>query len=480
MKHWQRVAACSAVVVGIVFATLVAGEIWRRQELYWYDVGRDYDYEFDARAVRTVPVQVMRDGFRMPRAATGWNSALLEIRVAARWSGWWFEPCIDVTADGDTTRQCFERGARGKRYLLLPHPLGAPAAAVRLRGRHLGWKPQSARLLMFKAPELSHARVLVLAPHPDDAEIAAFGLYSSHDSYVATMTAGNYVDGLYGQLPLDVAAQDAWRGEIRVWDSLVVPQLGGVSPDRVVNLGYLTHSLRAYYLAGSQPSANAGTSTRLVSGYRQGALTQLLGGRAASPDWNSVVADLVALVQATRPDVIVSPHPALDIAADHQYTTIALLEALGQLQDTTTTLLLYTNHHTLSEHYPFGPSTAVVTVPPWFGGTRFSGIFSQPLDDTAQLRKLFALESMHDLRAAPARVDSGPTGVLLQRLGQALRLVQRDPVGDYTYFRRAVRPNELFFVYPPAARPTVAESIAATEFTSPTPVPSRGASPTGQ
>jgi len=38
-------------------------------------------------------------------------------------------------------------------------------------------------------------------------------------------------------------------------------------------------------------------------------------------------------------------------------------------------------------------------------------------------------------------------------------LVLRDPVGDYSYFRRAVRPNEIFFVYGPADRGAVADYV---------------------
>jgi LmbE family N-acetylglucosaminyl deacetylase len=309
-------------------------------------------------------------------------------------------------------------------------------------------------VISFASPVPDDARVLVLAPHPDDAEIAAFGLYSAHESYVATMTAGNYVDGLYGGLALDDASQDELRGQVRVWDSLVVPQLGGVPPERIVNLGYQTNTLRPFHDA-ARADAPAGTAaTQPIGPYRRGAVEALLGGRAASASWASFVADLVALVEATRPEVIVAPHPALDANTDHQYTTIALLEALEALGDGTTTLLLYTNHHVLAEHYPFGASTAMVTLPPWFGGTKFFGVYSYRLDPQAQLRKLFALEAMHDLRGPPVRLMTGaPGGVLLRRLQEAAGLIRRDPFGDYSYFRRAVRPNELYFVYPPNARP---------------------------
>ncbi len=76
-----------------------------------------------------------------------------------------------------------------------------------------------------------------------------------------------------------------------------------------------------------------------------------------------------------------------------------------------------------------------------------------------QLRKLFALEAMHDLRAAPLRLTGGPAAIFGSRLRQAFDLVRRDPAGDYSYFRRAVRPNELFFVYRPGDRDALMKSL---------------------
>ena len=186
--------------------------------------------------------------------------------------------------------------------------------------------------------------------------------------------------------------------------------------------------------------------------YRQGALSTLVGDRAAMPDWNSVVQDLAAVVERVRPDFIVTPHPLLDDHTDHQYTTLALLEALDRVGDEQAVLLLYNNHHVLAEHYPFGPSDARVTLPPWFGDGRFAGLLSFELDPDLQLRKLFALEAMHDLRTAPMRLTGGPATVLLDRLAQAYEVIRRDPFGDYSYFRRAIRPNEMFFVSDPRAR----------------------------
>jgi LmbE family N-acetylglucosaminyl deacetylase len=449
--------------VALLAFILIAAEALRRHALYWYDVRRDYQYEWNASTASLHTVRVASDHVLLPSLPGPGRTEFLELKVHASLGGWWFEPCIEIVFGDRLDQQCFERGARGLRYVLLPPGAGTDGGRMSMRGHHLRWAEQSSRIVRFETPPLLESRILVLAPHPDDAEIAAYGLYAGRDSYVATITAGNYVDRRYGHLGVDPPAQDRLRGEMRVWDSLFVPQMGGVGPDRTVNLGYETYTLAKLHdrardgvVGVDLPASGA------VGPYRQGAVQTLLGVRPATHEWSSVVADLVALVETTRPDLIVAPHPALDAHSDHQYTTIALLEALQLLDDRSATLLLYTNHHTLSEHYPYGGSTTAVTLPPWFGGTPFASVYSHAVDSDLQLRKLFALEAMHDLRAAPLRLNTGaPMGVLIERLRQAAKSVRQDPFGDYSYFRRAVRPNELFFVYPASRRPGVDEFLEA-------------------
>ena len=102
----------------------------------------------------------------------------------------------------------------------------------------------------------------------------------------------------------------------------------------------------------------------------------------------------------------------------------------------------------LAEYYLFGPADAGVTMPPWFDESLiFSSVYSARLDAAQQTDKLFAVDAMHDLRPAPRRLYGGPTDRFLLRLGRAMTDLVRDPVSDYSYYRRAVRPNELFFVY---------------------------------
>ena len=46
--------------------------------------------------------------------------------------------------------------------------------------------------------------MLVLAPHPDDAEIAAFGLYANRNATIVTVTTGNAGPRSYEAMFTDV------------------------------------------------------------------------------------------------------------------------------------------------------------------------------------------------------------------------------------------------------------------------------------
>ncbi len=76
-------------------------------------------------------------------------------------------------------------------------------------------------------------------------------------------------------------------------------------------------------------------------------------------------------------------------------------------------------------------------LPPWSGGDLFADrIYSHQLAQREADLKLLALEAMHDLRPFDPRDGS---------LEEASRKEERS-ARRYDYFRRAPRPNELFFV----------------------------------
>ena len=67
------------------------------------------------------------------------------------------------------------------------------------------------------------------------------------------------------------------------------------------------------------------------------------------------------------------------------------------------TLLLYTNHADRNR-YPYGPAGTLLSLPPPPPGEfALDRVYSHPVSPGLQRLKLFALESMHDLRYSPTR-----------------------------------------------------------------------------
>ena len=182
-------------------------------------------------AIETVQVACKAQAFDLPRSLNG-ASGFVEIEVDTSVMGLIADPAIEIRAGRFHDIQYVERGARGLRFfnisrLLRCVPEGTP---VHLRGRGIRWRRDAVHLHFCRESVSPADRVLVIAPHPDDAEIAAFGLYSETDATVVTLTAGDASDR-YGNAPqpwMQLSRDDVAR--IRVLDSLAIPQLGHVSP----------------------------------------------------------------------------------------------------------------------------------------------------------------------------------------------------------------------------------------------------------
>ena len=173
--------------------------------------------------------------------------------------------------------------------------------------------------------------------------------------------------------------------------------------------------------------------------YRRANISQLLPNESRTATWNHLVEDLAKVLNRVNPSIIVMAHPALDNHPDHQFATVALTEALERWSGRAT-FLLYTNHAS-QNLYPFGPPDTFVPLPPWSGSEiAVQSVYAHPLSPELQRRKLFALESMHDLRLSPAEQASCGIPDLKRRDDYP-----RTPAVDY--FRRAPRPEELFFVF---------------------------------
>ena len=173
--------------------------------------------------------------------------------------------------------------------------------------------------------------------------------------------------------------------------------------------------------------------------------SSLIQGDAACT-WKSLVRDLGCIISETKPTIVVAPHPTLDPISDHLFATVALGEALQSAGLTTGRMFLYTVHNRRSEMWPFGPAGSGVALLPILpeDGNCASGFYSHALSIERQRQKFVALEAMHDVRDMQWPVGSPQVG--LQIVRELRALAHGMGVVPTSYLRRAVRPDELFFV----------------------------------
>ena len=164
---------------------------------------------------------------------------------------------------------------------------------MHLSGRGISWRRNAVCLHLCRESVSPADRVLVIAPHPDDAEIAAFGLYSETDATVVTLTAGDASDRYRG-------ASQAWmqlsRDEVarmRILDSLAIPQLGGVPPERAINLCFPDGRLRDLYLCPKMDLRNERKVFDLSTLRRMNRSSIIMEPEGAGCSWSSLVHDLV-------------------------------------------------------------------------------------------------------------------------------------------------------------------------------------------
>jgi hypothetical protein len=397
-------------------------------------------YEFAAADSVTHVIQLSRmaDGVRLtwPRAATQWDTALLAVR------SWGAEqnPWVEVSVGEFRIQQYLDTNAVGVRWLNLSglHEHLVGGAEVTIRTHAVTLEAETATLRLFDNHLDLQQRILVLAAHPDDAEIAAFGLYADRQASVVTVTAGNAGDMNYRASVSDPAEHYSLKGYLRAIDSVTIPWQGNVPPERTANLGYFDGQLDAMYLRPKQTFPEFYSANTDVALYRRANLSKLVSSAARGNTWQHLVEDLVEVLRKVNPGIVVMPDPRLDTHPDHELTSVALDQALEQWQGNPI-FLLYTNH-TDNDHYPYGPAGSVVSLPPGERRLSVQKIYSHPTAHALQIRKLFALESMHDLRLSPDEQITCSSATIARRPDYP-----RNPEEDY--FRRAPRANELFFLF---------------------------------
>lgn len=422
----------------------VAHEAWFADHLF-YSPRDDYRYDFPEGQL-SLPASLGPHGLHVATDALpgDYETLLLQIRVRANWLGRWLDPQVLIEGSEGIDRQDFERGVNGVRYLNLSGQGAALRGGhLRIRGRHCRLDSQGT-LHAFHNPDYAERRLMVIAPHADDAELAAFGLYSrAEEVSIVTLTQGEIEAGYYQRLGLDQAAAARLKGRLRTWDSLAVPLWGGVPASRCVQLGYYCLQLPAMCGEPDKGFGSRESGESDIRDLRRHNPLKLPADADGVPSWNNLVADLVALLEHFRPEVLVTPHPQLDPHADHVHATRALQEAIQLSAWKPQTLLLYANHLHDNDRWPMGPAEGGVALPPCIEALPADALWSPALDAATRIDKAQALAMQHDL-TVPL-----PAKKRLRRLIQRALAGRCWPAsGEDEFFRKAVRRHELFWVRP--------------------------------
>ncbi len=411
----------------ILFFGIVLYSLYSKATLYNYDVKKDYVYSFKNTLTNT--------------KNTSGITSFLKLNVNSTILGKLLQPLVILSDGKNSIKSYLEQGSCGIRYINIS---SLNISHLKILAKYVNVKDY--KIISFKNPNFKDKKILIIAPHPDDAEIASFGFYSKYHKNISivTITAGDAGPNTYKGIFKNQKQAYLEKAKVRIHDSLTVPMLGQVNPFKCLNLGYFDSELKNMYENRDKMFHGVYTKVKDSYEYRKYNISPLNSVLISGADWNSLVVNIKIVLKEIKPDIILTPYPLLDAHPDHKYSSIALFEAMKSLDLKRGKLLLYTNHLVLSEYYPFGMPGGSMDLPPNFDKSLyFDNIYSYNLTPKKQKDKILALDAMSDLRMDPRyRTSWG-----LLRKG-VKTLLKRDFLGyEYAnYFRRAIRANELFFV----------------------------------
>lgn len=341
--------------------------------------------------------------------------------------------------------QYFEANQQGVRYLNLT---GCSfEQAMRLHTEHCEIKPQ-VRLLGFKSPDFSDGPILILAPHADDAELAAYGFYRhwSAQTWIVTINAGQSLPKLDRQYirRLDDQLGDAaiHKAQIRAWNSVTTPLLAGVDQQRLINLGYFDLTTPLLYQRPDEAQTNAQAPDLSPQVARRWNPLALPSDDQNISSGAALIDDLAYLLEHIKPSTVLVTEPEIDPHAEHEMTAHALALAMKKSQHRVERVLMYVNHLHQTKAFPYGPEHARTALPPWFDPDSVLGAYqcySFGLSDSVQKEKVMAFDTMHDLRSKPRWEKT-----FKQWWSRKVKKSGYRFYADHAYFQTHIKADEVF------------------------------------
>jgi len=403
--------------------------VFKRVKKYKYNQKIDYMYNLQDNFIQDITIKDNQIDIKENFCDT----LFLQLDISLTFMSYIFKPYIEI----DNQKYYFEYGAKGIRYINISHMKQGVINKTNIK-----LNSNILKLYGFKNDiDLDKENVLILAPHADDAEIASFGLYKSAKNVtIVTITAGEKKGCGYCEFyDNDRLKSSRKEAQLRAFDAIATPLLGGVDIKNSMALGYFSSSLK-WMSKNPYKIASPIIEELKTDDFRRVSHATLKLKESVSPIYSDFLADLRDILNQLKPTIIVTPHPQIDSHTDHQQTTLSMLEVLKDM-NYKSKLLLYTNHLKLSETYPIGDMYTPINLPPNDKDFFFDSIYSFSLDKDLQVDKFFALETIHDLRDSTLPISIKNSFKHFKKI-----IFRKFTSKDKTYYRRAVRANELFFI----------------------------------
>ncbi len=422
------------IILSILFLIYV---FLRKKIFYKYNLSQDYVYKMN-----TDPyfAEIKNNRMILPKEIDDSYTVFCKVKLKSNLLGYLLSPTIEINGN-TSSAQSFEARLRGYRYVNLSN-LFDENGEIKFKTKRCSLANEKVEVYAYKNEDISKDKILIIAPHPDDAEIASYGLYSRNakNTFILTLTGGEYGYNYYNVFK-DKAKNDFVKMKSRTWNSLTVGMLGGVLTDNMLNLGYIDASLKGMY---EEPEKTVSISQEKLDILKQ--MNPFYDDSFSQIDrsWNTLVSDIQKVIDTVQPNIVITPHTYLDKHPDHIYATVAVSQALQKMNYDKGNLFLYTLHNSVNSHYPFGKMGSMITIPPVFEDVEcFDKIYSFELTKDEQANKILAFEAMNDLRIG-VKILSVKKMFLrfLDMLVRRIFDIRKD------YYSQFIRSNELFYVVP--------------------------------
>lgn len=398
------------------------------------------DYSHSWGRTESATINIEQHTLTITKPSGQFSSVFLELSIERTWLSYIKLPVVSIGRKGDIVRQTFSPFASGTRYLDFTRLVNSTDGDIVLSLQCDACIFQSSEVFIHYGPPKKAfvGNRLIVSAHPDDSELGAFSLFDK-SAWVVTITNGESGRPYYPQLFSDNGELFRAKASLRVLDSRTVPAIAGVAYERTANLGYFDTTLDDMWFRRNVPVYGPNTNATSVTTYRSSSLVELTTAQPRLASWDNLVEDLEVLLRVAEPDWIVSPHPVLDRHTDHYLASLALYQA-AKASGSRADFVFYVIHGQ-DKMYPYGDAQNLMSLPhSKLEMPMFDYLVSRSMDREMLVNKFLAMEAMHDLRPQYVSPNTnGPWAYI-----SSFFLSRYLP--DKSFFRKALRPNELFFI----------------------------------